>query len=122
VRLPAAPLLAVFERAARAQGYLGREGWGDSHNGMPAFCEMLGLTDAVYYRARREGTITVALADKIACALGLHPVLIWPAEWPVEAPKDDERADRAAERRYQQRQYQAAARRKSYAKRKEFAA
>jgi hypothetical protein len=38
------------------------------------------------YRAKRAGAVSVFAADRIACALGHHPVEIWP-DW-YEAGED----------------------------------
>lgn len=80
MRLPSAPLLAVFNRAARAKGYIGtRED--SSHPGLEEFAEAIGVWYRSLARARDEGFISLTLADRIAVALDLHPILIWPAEY-----------------------------------------
>jgi hypothetical protein len=123
MRLPAAPILKVLERAATAKGYVGDQSVGETRAvGFSDFCTVvLGIPHETISRVRKRGVITVELADRIACAVGLHPILVWPAEWPVEAPEDDEAADRAAERLYLTRQRLNEAQRKTYQKYKQIA-
>jgi hypothetical protein len=82
VRLPSAPLLAVFERAAIAQGYPGDQAVGDKRGeGLATFCLAVGICERTIQRARLVGTIDLGTADRIAVSLGLRPILIWPAEY-----------------------------------------
>lgn len=80
MRLPAQPLLAVFERAARRQGYIGSL-HDSTYPGLQAFAETLGLEDVLNKHGRRRVTFAIEEADRIAVRLNLHPILIWPAEY-----------------------------------------
>jgi hypothetical protein len=82
VRLPAAPILKVLERAAKAQGYIGPT---NDIPGLEGFVEMLGLEPRTIDRARKTGTISLVMADRLAIALKLHPIIVWPEEWEAEA-------------------------------------
>lgn len=53
--------------------------------GLHAWCEERGLCSRTIYRARMSGRIKWDHADRIACALYLHPLLVWPT-W-VSAPE-----------------------------------
>lgn len=104
MKLPAGPILAVLERAAVAQGYLGRVG--DDYPGLDAFAAMRwGFQPGYIATIRHRGEVSLQLADRLAIGLGLHPILIWPAEWPVEPPEDDEEADRQARETQAHREY-----------------
>lgn len=97
VRFPAAPLLAVWRREAIRQGYIGQDARTavNPGEGFDTFCRVIGLNEEAYYRAKRTGWISIEMADRITCALGLHPILVWPAaynawqpELPDETPRD----------------------------------
>jgi hypothetical protein len=42
-------------------------------------------------RAKKNGRLTLVAADKVACAIGVHPCLIWP-EWFADVVADEEEA------------------------------
>lgn len=84
MKFPAAPLLAVWERTAVAKGYVGvssQVGKQGGSEGFAAFCAVIGIHENTYYRAKRTGWLSIRMADEVTCALGLHPILIWPAEY-----------------------------------------
>lgn len=85
VKFPARPLLAVWERIAIEKGYLGPRpalsGKAENHLGIASFCDVIGVGEQAYLRAKRDGWVTLGMADRVTCALGLHPILIWPGEY-----------------------------------------
>lgn len=66
---PMKPMEAILLRHLQGQGK-GLKGW----------CEEKGLPLRAIQRARERGRIGWVLADEIACAMGLHPAVIW-EEW-----------------------------------------
>ena len=81
-RLPFAPLQAVVEsravksawnpagNAVQGGGMLTSLGW--RHNGWQA---------RAWQKYRAAGQIPVMAADRLACALGMHPAEIWGEDW-----------------------------------------
>jgi lambda repressor-like predicted transcriptional regulator len=63
--IPIEPLLAVLEKT-----------------GHPVWRALPKGKQQVFYRSKRAGYLTLWAADDIACALGLHPIDIWP-DWYV---------------------------------------
>lgn len=49
--------------------------------------ELLGTSPEQVRRWRKGQRISRLAADRAACRLGLHPLLIWPEWWPVREPK-----------------------------------
>jgi hypothetical protein len=85
-RLPAEPILAYPLRPLALQ-------MAARHGGKPVSHARL------LARARAEGSITLGSADKVATALGTHPLCLWGRAWehagttleerPGQAPQDD---------------------------------
>jgi hypothetical protein len=74
--------LAVLERAAITNGYTGDQAVGDTlATGFRAFCEAIGISRKAIERSRQTGEIDLWVADRIAVALKLHPLIIWPVEY-----------------------------------------
>jgi hypothetical protein len=108
MKLPARPLLAVFERTARQQGYIGTDvRGGERYPGLMAFADVIGIGRRAIERARADGVVDLTTADRVAIALGLHPILVWPGEYELwlgcEPPPGTSDHDR---RRDQQRHHQ----------------
>lgn len=95
--LPSAPLLEHIDAAARRAGYEGRSQFVQTHLG--------GGTTALT-KAETRGKVTEDYADRMAYALGLHPVLIWGDAWFVPWPEDDDEADRRAAQLYRKRTWE----------------
>lgn len=83
MKFPARPLLMIFDRAARSKGYIGtqEDSGGGTYEGVNTFADVIGVGRRAIQRARAEGWIDLGTADKIAVALGLLPIIIWPAEY-----------------------------------------
>lgn len=71
-RLPAAPLKLELSRARRAR----RLTWGE-------LAGWLGVSPRTVARVMASIELSEDTADRLAIALGLHPVLLWPEEWPL---------------------------------------
>lgn len=66
---------------------------------MRAVAEATGLYRRVLYRWRRAG-LSIAMADRIAVGLGVHPSTIWGvAAWNAAVALHDEELDRRERRR-----------------------
>lgn len=104
--LPARPLLATLEREAIRQGYPGNQATAvNKGEGFAGFCEAVGICHRTVQRARAEGWIDLGTADRIAIALGLHPILVWPGEyetWLACEPPPDPVLEAEDRRRYSQ--------------------
>ena len=75
-RLPLAPLLNLvdsrwLDSTHSAQGSIGYQGK------MTRLCR---VHQSQVARALRDGSVTIATADRLAVALGVHPSEVW-AEW-----------------------------------------
>lgn len=106
MKLPARPLLAVLEREAIRQGYPGNQAVGDTPGeGFKSFCKAIGIHAETVHRARDRGWLTLDMADRIAVALGLHPILVWPGEYEwwlgCEPPPDPTERHRDLQRQHQ---------------------
>lgn len=69
-RLPAAPLQRVLRRMRAAESLT----WDE-------LAERAGVTSRHLFRLLAAPDVSERAADRIACRLGLHPVLLWPDEW-----------------------------------------
>lgn len=70
-RLPAGPLKRELRRARRTHG----DTWDE-------LAVRLHVSARTLTRLLRARDVAEQVADRMACRLGLHPVLIWPREWP----------------------------------------
>lgn len=70
--LPIGPLVDEVERRRRASG----ASW-------TALCRSAGVCRRSMARWLARGDLPAAAADRLAVALGLHPVMLWPNEWPA---------------------------------------
>ncbi|HEV8663679.1 MAG TPA: helix-turn-helix transcriptional regulator [Candidatus Methylomirabilis sp.] len=68
--LPAAPLHRVLRRLRAAESLTWEE-----------LAAQAGVTPRHLFRLLAAERISEGVADRIACRLGLHPVLLWPTEW-----------------------------------------
>lgn len=85
--LPVGPLVDYVERVAieRAESVKGQI------SGVSAVLRPFGdNVYRAYWRAKRAGTITVWQADRLACALGVHPCELWGEDWWADVDLDDE--------------------------------
>lgn len=80
-RLPAAPLVRELDRQRRVLDVTWVE-----------FALRLRISDRTLARLLRARDIAEPVADRMACRLGLHPVLLWPRLW----LRDAEGRDRSA--------------------------
>ena len=71
--LPIAPLLEVLEMSAPGHGHRPATRLG--------LCRRAGVHHRSFLRWVERGDLPPAAADRLAVALGLHPVLVWPDEW-----------------------------------------
>lgn len=69
-RLPAAPLKRELRRARRLYGVT----WDE-------LADRLRISPRTITRLLTARDISEPTADRLACRLGLHPVLIWPRLW-----------------------------------------
>ena len=69
-RLPAAPLKRELRRARRSYGITWEE-----------LADRLRISSRTLTRLLGARDVAEPVADRLACRLGLHPVLIWPREW-----------------------------------------
>lgn len=69
-RLPAAPLKRELCRARRLYGVT----WDE-------LADRLRISSRTLTRLLTARDIAEPTADRIACRLGLHPLLIWPRQW-----------------------------------------
>ncbi len=69
-RLPAAPLKRELRRARRSYG----DTWDE-------LATRLRVSSRTLNRLLGARDVAEPVADRMACRLGLHPVLIWPREW-----------------------------------------
>lgn len=69
-RLPADPLK---DRLLRSKGSRGAT-WDE-------LAQRVGVSSRTLMRVMSATTISERVADRMAIRLGLHPILIWPAEW-----------------------------------------
>lgn len=69
-RLPAAPLQRVLRRLRASESLT----WDE-------LAERAGVTSRHLFRLLAARDVSERVADRITCRLGLHPVLLWPAEW-----------------------------------------
>lgn len=69
-RLPAAPLQHELDRQRRLLAVT----WAE-------LAERLGISERTLARLLRAQDIAEPVADRMACRLGLHPVLLWPHLW-----------------------------------------
>lgn len=70
--LPACELVAWLQRE--------RPGWSDRR-----WARALGVSNRQVYRWRHGAVLRWSTADRVACALGLHPAEIWGDAWWVAA-------------------------------------
>lgn len=73
-RLPAAPLKRELRRARRNYGVT----WDE-------LAVRLHVSSRTLTRLLAARDVSEHTADRMACRLGLHPVLIWPRQWPLLA-------------------------------------
>jgi transcriptional regulator with XRE-family HTH domain len=69
-RLPAAPLQRVLRRLRADESLT----WDQ-------LAERAGVTPRHLFRLLAATDVSERVADRIACRLGLHPVLLWPTDW-----------------------------------------
>jgi len=69
-RLPAAPLKRVLLRLQDSESLT----WDD-------LADRAGVTQRQLWRILRANDLSERVADRIACRIGLHPLLLWPEEW-----------------------------------------
>lgn len=85
-RLPARPLVEAVD-AWIAVG--GRNGERSVRSLSWRYADRFGVAretaERFFSRLRDQTTVTVDQGDQVAVVLGLHPVLIWPAEWEAVA-------------------------------------
>ena len=89
-KLPIGPLLEEVERFGWrwGNGEAGRlpEHASDEHDHRPGSIAELaraaGYPVRSVHRWREAGEVPPEAADRLSCALGLHPVLLWPEQWP----------------------------------------
>ena len=75
--VPIAPVIPYLEH--RRRDYLQAL---ETEIGLPAVYEYLtGQNRNNFHRARKDGRLTLRMADTLACALGYHPSLIWGDAW-----------------------------------------
>lgn len=77
-RLPITPLVEVLEARRRVEVPELVAGACSAQS----MCRRAGVHTRSFYQWRRVGHLPAAVADRLAIALGLHPVLLWPEEWP----------------------------------------
>lgn len=70
VRLPAAPLKRELRRARRLYGVT----WDE-------LAVRLRISSRTLSRLLAARDVSEQTADRMACRLGLHPVLLWPRQW-----------------------------------------
>lgn len=73
-RLPAEPLKRELHRQRRIQ----RITW-------EQLAIQLGVSSRTISRLLRARDVAEPVADRMACRLGLHPILLWPRDWNVDA-------------------------------------
>lgn len=61
--------------------------------GVDAVAQSLGITDRSLQRARVEGSLSLATADRWACSLGVHPSAVWVDWYEVQFDYGDHCAD-----------------------------
>jgi plasmid maintenance system antidote protein VapI len=69
-RLPAAPLKRVLLRLQDSESLT----WDD-------LADRVGVTQRQLWRLLAANDLSERVADRIACRIGLHPLLLWPEEW-----------------------------------------
>jgi plasmid maintenance system antidote protein VapI len=69
-RLPAAPLKRELRRVRCSYGITWKE-----------LADRLQISSRTLTRLLGARDVAEPVADRLACRLGLHPVLIWPREW-----------------------------------------
>jgi hypothetical protein len=69
-RLPAAPLKRVLLRLQDSESLT----WDD-------LADRVGVTQRQLWRLLAADDLSERVADRIACRIGLHPLLLWPKEW-----------------------------------------
>lgn len=69
-RLPSAPLKRELRRVRRVH----RLTWDE-------LAVRLRVSDRTLARLLRSSDVAEQVGDRMACRLGLHPVLLWPNEW-----------------------------------------
>jgi plasmid maintenance system antidote protein VapI len=69
-RLPAAPLKRVLNRLQASESLT----WED-------LADRIGVTVRQLCRILTAVDLSEQVADRIACRIGLHPLLLWPKEW-----------------------------------------
>lgn len=70
IRLPAAPLKRELRRARRRYG----DTWDE-------LAVRLRISPRTLTRLLAARDVPEQTADRMACRLGLHPVLLWPRQW-----------------------------------------
>lgn len=80
--LDAAPLVAAIDLAARNVGYDRRSDGGEFKVGPARWVERQGLcSKRQFHRWKTGARVSVAVADRIAVALGYHPAELWGDDW-----------------------------------------
>jgi hypothetical protein len=69
-RLPARPLQCVLWHKKSSQ----RLSW-------EQMAVRLGVCARTLYRLMAATEVSYVVADRMACRLGFHPILLWPKEW-----------------------------------------
>lgn len=69
-RLPARPLQSALSHTKRAHGLSWEQ-----------LAIRLGVCSRTLFRLMRANQVSYVVADRMACRLGLHPVVLWPKEW-----------------------------------------
>lgn len=80
-RLPAAPLHRELYRQRRVLAVTWVE-----------LAARLRISDRTLARLLAAQDIAEPVADRMACRLGLHPVLLWPRHWLRNTPSQDRTA------------------------------
>lgn len=81
VRLPAGPLQRELCRRRRFLGMT----WAE-------LAVWLRISDRTLSRLLHARDLAEPVADRMACRLGLHPVLLWPHQWLRDGPGRDRTA------------------------------
>ncbi len=93
ITLPLGPLLAAARRGRPLHTGPGCPCSVAAHLGRtPGYCytvadlaEDLRIKRTTVNGWHRRGGLPIDRGDEVACAVGLHPALIWPDEWPAWA-------------------------------------
>jgi len=119
--IPTAPLVWAIRRQAVANGYVVDVASGGLP-GMAGFCEAVFGDKGLAATLTHLRKINPTRADRLACALRLHPYEIWGEAWLVPFSEDDEVDEwehQAAVRAQRLREYHAAKKRESDARKRE---